>query len=88
MQPEITKVAFPNQYLDIRKKELEEKGFEIIDCGEVFQPIKFFDVGALVWFAKIIEWEFVNFKVDTYLDNRMVYLVCLTYTRSSYIIKT
>ena len=69
LQPEITKVAFPNQYLDIRKKELEEKGFEIVDCGEVFQPIKFFDVGALVWFAKIIEWEFVNFKVDTYLDN-------------------
>jgi len=69
LQPEITKVAFPNQYLDIRKKELEEKGFEIVDCGEVFQPIKFFDVRALVWFAKIIEWEFVNFKVDTYLDN-------------------
>lgn len=28
-----------------------------------------FDVGALVWFAKIIEWEFPNFEVDKYLKN-------------------
>ncbi len=69
LQPEIKEAAFPNQYLDIRKQELEETGFEILACGEVFQPIKFFDVGTLVWFAKIIEWEFVNFQVDNYLDN-------------------
>lgn len=69
LQPEIDKVAFPDQYLDIRKRELEEAGFDILHCGETFQPIRFFDVGALVWFAKIIEWEFVNFEVDKYLDN-------------------
>lgn len=26
-------------------------------------PIYFYDTGALVWFAKIIEWEFVDFSV-------------------------
>lgn len=69
LQPEIQEVAFPAQYLAIRQKELEENGFEILECGEVFQPIKFFDVGALVWFARIIEWEFPNFEVEPYLDN-------------------
>ena len=32
-------------------------------CGarEAFSSIRFYDVGALVWFAKIIEWEFPGF---------------------------
>jgi len=29
-------------------------------------PIKFFDTGAFVYFAKIIEWEFPNFSVATH----------------------
>lgn len=48
---------------------MEENGFDILECDEVFQPIKFFDIGALVWFAKIIEWEFPNFEVDKYLKS-------------------
>lgn len=68
LQPATKEVAFPKQYLDIRKKELEENGFEILECDEVFQAIKFFDVGALVWFAKIIEWEFPDFEVDACLE--------------------
>jgi len=69
LQPEIKEMAYPNQYLEIRQKEMEEYGFEILESGEAFRPIKFFDVGALVWFARIIEWEFINFEVDKYLDN-------------------
>ncbi len=69
LQPEIKEMTYPNQYLAIRQKELEENGFDILESGEAFRPIKFFDVGALVWFAKIIEWEFINFEVDKYLDN-------------------
>ncbi len=69
LQPEIKEVAYPHQYLEYRKKELEENGFEIIECAETFQPIRFFDVGALVWFARIIEWEFIGFEVDKYIDN-------------------
>lgn len=48
---------------------MEEYGFDVLESGEAFRPIKFFDVGALVWFARIIEWEFINFEVDKYLDN-------------------
>ncbi len=68
LQPEITEVSYPKQYLEIRKKELEENGFEILACGEAFQPIQFFGVGALVWFARMIEWEFIDFAVDTHLE--------------------
>ncbi len=69
LQPEIERVPYPNQYLHIRKKEMEDCGFQILESGETFQPIRFFDVGALVWFARIIEWEFPNFEVDQYIDN-------------------
>lgn len=44
---------------------LRKLGFEIQFAEEAFPPIRFFDVGALVYFAKIIEWEFPGFSVDS-----------------------
>ncbi len=41
----------------------------MIDAQEAFRPIKFYDVGALVWFAHIIEWEFPGFSVKACLNN-------------------
>ena len=35
---------------------------------EAFRPIVFTDVGAFVWFARIIEWEFPGFSVDACRD--------------------
>lgn len=61
-------LPFSNQYLKIREGEFITQGFEIIESGEVFKPIKFYDVGALVWFARIIEWEFPGFSVDSNLE--------------------
>ncbi len=69
LQPEITNPPYPEQCLEIKKQELIESGFEILESGEVFRPIRFYDVGALVWFAKIIEWEFPHFSVKTHLQN-------------------
>lgn len=65
--PNITEVPYPKQYLGVRKAELLEHGFEVLKCGEARQPIRFFDVGALVWFARIIEWEFPGFSVESSL---------------------
>ena len=45
-----------------------DAGFSILEEGEVFRPIRFYDIGALVWFARIIEWEFPGFSVDSCLD--------------------
>ncbi len=62
-------LPFPNQYLSIVQKQFEEAGFHILKGEEAFPPIKFWDVGALVWFAHIIEWEFPNFSVKFCEDN-------------------
>lgn len=59
---------FHDLNLKVQKKAFEENGFEILKSGEVFRPIRFYDVGAFVWFARVIEWEFVDFSVDKCLD--------------------
>jgi SAM-dependent methyltransferase len=48
-----------------QSKKFCDNGFTILTSDEAFRPIRFFDVGALVWFAKIIEWEFPHFSVET-----------------------
>ena len=47
---------------------LVELGFQIIKTDEVIFPVKFHDVGALVFFAKNIIWDFPGFSVKTHLD--------------------
>lgn len=44
---------------------LQMRGFEILHAEEVLCPVRFFDVGALVYFAKVIEWEFPGFSVES-----------------------
>lgn len=44
-------------------------GFTVLESNEFFGNIQFYDVAALVWFAKIIEWEFGGFSVNSCLDN-------------------
>ena len=61
--PEAEK-PFPNMNLKYQKEEFEKSGFKILEEGETYKPIKFFDIGAFVWFARIIEWEFPGFSVD------------------------
>ena len=66
-----TELPFPEQYLDVATRKFRDAGFEILEGQECFRPIKFFDVGALVWFARIIQWEFPGFSVDTHLERLM-----------------
>ena len=61
-------LPFPDQYLKIAMEQFSQTGFEILDGQECFRPIRFYDVGALVWFARIIEWEFPGFSVDSCQD--------------------
>jgi len=55
---------FPDLNLNIQRVKFEKAGFQILRAEEAFRPIKFYDVGAFVWFAHIIEWEFPDFSVD------------------------
>ena len=62
-------IPFPEQYLHKVENKLRQAGFTILEGQECYRPYDFFDVGALVWFARIIQWEFPNFSVDTHLEN-------------------
>ena len=64
-----TEIPFPDQYLSLTLQKFQNAGFAILRGEECFCPIRFFDVGALVWFARIIQWEFPDFSVDTHLEN-------------------
>ena len=62
-------VPFPEQYADRAAEKFRKAGFSILRKEECFGPIRFYDVGALVWFARILPWEFPDFAVDTHLEN-------------------
>ena len=59
---------FPNANLNYQLKLFQNEGFSITLGEEAYSPIKFYDVGALVWFARIIEWEFQGFSVENNFD--------------------
>jgi SAM-dependent methyltransferase len=61
-------LPYPEQELEITKDKLTAAGFEIRGAMEAFRPIELLDVGALVWFARIIRWEFPGFSVDTHME--------------------
>ena len=61
--PDVPK-PFPHLNLKEQRAAFEQAGFEILRSEESFQPIVFYDMGAFVWFAHIIEWEFPDFSVD------------------------
>ena len=64
-----TELPFPEQYADKAAAAFENAGFFVLRREECFCAIRFYDVGALVWFARILPWEFPDFSVDTHLEN-------------------
>jgi len=48
---------------------LEGLNFQVVKTDEVEYPVKIYDVGAFVFYAKIIVWEYPGFSVKTHLDN-------------------
>lgn len=63
-----TDKPFPHLNLREQRRVFEDAGFHVIESEEVYRPIKFYDVGAFVWFAQIIEWEFPEFSVEKCFD--------------------
>ena len=56
--------------LNLDKVLLQGKdiGMKILNQGEYFPKTYFYDIGALVFYAKIIEWEFPGFSVERCFD--------------------
>lgn len=55
---------FSENTLDNTLKEANKNFFDVVYSKEFFPKLQFKDIGALVYFAKIIQWEFPNFSVD------------------------
>lgn len=66
--PELEKSASRGLYLAEQERRFLNCSFEILKADEAYRPIQFFDTGALVWFARIIQWEFPDFSVDNCFD--------------------
>jgi len=64
LQPELEMFPFSEQYRAIAEKKFRDAGFDIVESDECWRTLRFFDIGALVWFARIIQWEFIDFSVD------------------------
>lgn len=72
-----TPKPFPHLNLKEQREVFETAGFQILQAEEVFRPITFYDVGAFVWFARIIEWEFPDFSVDRCFDELLKMHDCI-----------
>ncbi len=55
--------ALPDFCLAAEKHVFHEKGFEILFADEFFGELTFKDVGAVVYYAKVLPWEFPAFSV-------------------------
>lgn len=47
---------------------IEEVGFQIIQQQEAFPPVRFYDIGAVVYYLKAVPWQVPDFSIDSYID--------------------
>lgn len=59
-----TAKPFPHLNLTEQRARFEDAGFHILAGEEAYRPIEFYDLGAFVWFARVIQWEFPGFSVQ------------------------
>ena len=62
---------FPDHCPDTFLPVLRDLGFDVLHAEENFGKMKFFDSGALAWYAKIIQWEFPGFSAERCFDGLM-----------------
>jgi hypothetical protein len=58
----------PTHTLENYTNTLQHLGFKILQTDESKYSVKFYDVAALVFYAKVIVWEFPKFSVKTQFD--------------------
>ena len=56
---------FSGHNLTVNRSFLQSAGFTITQSGESFPYTSFFDIGAVIYYAKVIEWEFPGFSVKS-----------------------
>ena len=63
---------FPDLTLDKSAEKLTKNKFKMLYGEEYYPILKFYDLGAIAYFAKIIKWEFINFNVIDNIDKFMI----------------
>ncbi|HEY3992007.1 MAG TPA: methyltransferase domain-containing protein [Ktedonobacteraceae bacterium] len=58
---------YPHWQLAYACKGLKNAGFEILERAEARPTTRFYDVGALVYYLKVIPWQINDFSVEKYL---------------------
>ncbi len=64
------KVEFEYSYWtkDLITRRLKDAGFELLTVKEEFPLAEFADIGAVVFYLRIIPWQVAGFSVETHLD--------------------
>lgn len=52
--------------LDYAVEKLEKEGFTVVEKGEAFPFLRFYDVGAIIYYLKAIPWQVPDFSVEKY----------------------
>lgn len=52
--------------LKLEKETLEQTGFSILQSHEQIMESNFYDIGAVVFYLKVIEWQVEGFSVEKY----------------------
>lgn len=60
--------AMPDFNLENENLRFKQAGFHIMSRDQSYRSSVFTDIGAIVYYAKIIPWSFPNFNVDESID--------------------
>jgi len=63
--------GYPDHRLETYLSQLEQLGMEILQAQEHFGKMRFYDAGAIAWYARIIQWEFPGFCAEKNFDGLM-----------------
>jgi SAM-dependent methyltransferase len=61
-------VEFEYSYwtVDLITRQLKDAGFGLLTTMEDFPVLEFFDIGALVFYLRIVSWQIADFSIDKY----------------------
>ncbi len=75
MPPRATRLTFPslasdsNWQLDFAVNQLQEAGWHILEQREDHPIMRFYGVGAIVYYLKAIPWQIPDFTIEKYFQH-------------------
>jgi SAM-dependent methyltransferase len=62
----------PNHAVEVYANALDQLGFQVLMKDEVELPGRFYDVGAVIFYAKAVPWEIPDFSVETHTEKLLI----------------